>query len=189
MRLPCLVSLAATVLAVGTASAEDFPNPEFASWSKFKKGTSITIKTTTVAAGMTSEITTTTTLVEVGADKLVLTESSVTKAAGMEFKTDPEKRDVPKTVKLPDGVKKPDPKAKVEKPAGTFEDGTETLKVAGTEVKTKWYKSKVEIAGNKTESKIWMSDDVPGGTVKMEATTTGMVAATIKTELVEFKKP
>lgn len=190
MRRTCLASVAVLALAVTTASAEEIDNPEFASWSKFKKGTSVTLKMSSTAAGMTFETVTTSTLVEVGADKVVLESMGVTKVNGMEIKTPAAKRDLPKTIKLPDNVKKPDPKdAKVEKPMGTFEEGTETLKIGGTEIKTKWFKAKAEIAGSKTESKTWMSDEVPGQLVKMEATTTGAVVSTTKMELIEFKKP
>jgi hypothetical protein len=188
MRPTCLASVAVLALAVTTASAEDFPNPEFASWSKFKKGTSVTLKTTATAGGVASEVLMTTTLLETGADKLVVETATVTKVNNMEFKASA-KRDVMKTIKLPDGVKKDAKDAKVEKPMGTFEEGTETLKIGGTEIKTKWYKSKAEIAGNKTESKTWMSDDVPGGLVKLESTTTGTVASSMKMELTELKKP
>ena len=190
MRHASLALLALLALAVGTASAEDVENPEFASWSKFKKGTTVTLKMMTTAANVTSEVLMTTTLVETGADKVVVETSTVTKFNGMEFKAPAAKRDVAKTIKLPDGVKKPDPKdPKVEKPTGTFEEGTETLKIGGTEIKTKWFKAKAEVAGNKTESKTWMSDDVPGSLVKMEATTTGAAPSTIRMELIEFKKP
>ena len=186
MRRVTFALFALLALAVGTASAEDAENPEFASWSKFKKGTTATLKMTTTAANNTSEILMTTTLVEVGADKLVVETSTVTKFNGMEFKA-AAKRDVTKTIKLPDGVKKDD--AKGGKVPGTYEEGTETLKIGGTEIKTKWYKAKAEVAGNKTESKTWMSDEVPGSLVKMETTTTGPAAGTLKMELIEFKKP
>jgi hypothetical protein len=188
MRLACLASVAVLVLSAGVSRAEDtVDNPEFTTWSKFKKGTSITLKTTSAFNNMTTEITSTTTLVEVGADKLVVETSSVTKFNNMEIKAPPAKRDVMKTITLPKGVKKEDLTAK--KPPGTFEEGTETVKVGGTEVKTKWFKFKAEMDGTKTEAKMWTSDDVPGSMVKMESTTTGKVATTLKMELVEFKKP
>jgi len=57
------------------------------------------------------------------------------------------------------------------------------------EYKTKWFEYTNEAAGNKTEAKMWTSDDVPGMMVKMESKTTGTVAATVKMEVVEVKKP
>lgn len=179
-------SLAVLALAVSVARAEDIANPEFGSWAKHKKGTSITMKTVTSTGGMNIEILTTTTLLEVGADKITVETATVTKLNGMEFKAPGVKREIGKTVNVPKGAAKLDPAGK---PPGTVEDGTETVKVGGTEIKAKWFKAKLDVAGTKTESKTWMSDDVPGLMVKMEATTTGAAASTIKMELIEFKKP
>ncbi|MBN9118350.1 MAG: hypothetical protein J0I06_04175 [Planctomycetes bacterium] len=187
MRLFRFVAVVALVLAAGAASAEEIPNPEFVSWSKFKKGTSVTLKTTATVSGITSETLSTTTLVEVGPGQVVIETKAVSKVNGMSFDSPPQKREVAKTLKLPDGGKKPD--AKGGQPPGTYEEGTETLKVGGTEIKTKWYKTRSEGDGFKTDSKVWMSDDAPGVMVKMEAITTGADASTIKMELVEFKKP
>lgn len=188
MRLACLASVTALMLSAGLASAQEkIDNPEFTSWSKFKKGTSTTLKMTASSGDTKTESTITTTLLEVGEDKLVVETTSVSKFNGMEFKGPAMKRDVTKTIELPKGVKKEDFKG--EKPPGTYEEGTETVKVGGTEVKTKWYKFKAEVEGNKTESKMWTSEEVPGMMVKMEATTTGKISNTVKMELTEFKKP
>jgi hypothetical protein len=185
-----LAALALIVLVPGAAHAQEkIANPEFAQWSKFKKGTSVTLKTVSEAAGMKSEMTMTMTLVEVGADKVVVASSSVVKAAGMEFKSPPMNRDVPKLFELPKGVKKEELEGQATKVEGKYEEGTETLKVAGVEVKTKWFKYKHEAEGIKSEGRMWMSEDVPGWLVKSEASTSGAVASTMKTELVEFKKP
>src|SRR5262245_4411192 len=102
------VALASVVIALAAGPApgqETVDNPEFASWSKFKPGTSVTFKSSTTANGMASEVTMTITLVEVGADKVVLETSGVTKAMGMEFKLPASKRDSTKTISLPKDVK------------------------------------------------------------------------------------
>lgn len=188
MRLNPIPALGFLALVPAIAPADEtIANPEFASWSKFKKGTSVTLKMTTMAAGMNSETTVTTTLIEAGADKLVIETTSVANVAGMTIKSPPFKRDVQKTVMVPKGLKKEELQGG--KPPGTVEEGTETVKIAGTEVKAKWYKSKTDAGGTKTESKIWMSEDVPGMMVKMEASTAGAFASTTKMELVEIKKP
>jgi hypothetical protein len=187
----CSTRLAALVLIAlvpGAATAQEkIANPEFAHWSKFKKGTTVTLKTVTEAAGVKGEMTMTLTLVEVGADKIVVASSGVAKANGMEFKSPPTNRDIPRIVELPKGVKKEPLEAQT--PEGKYEEGTETLKVAGVEVKTKWYKYKYESEGIKAEGKMWTSEEVPGWIVKSEARTGGESPATMKTELVEFKKP
>ena len=123
------------VVPAVAAAQEKIDNPEFASWSKFKKGTGVTLKSTTEFNKTSNETLITFTLVEVGADKLVIETTSVAKFNGMEIKVPPMKRDVTKTIELPKGAKKEDFAAG--KPAGTTEEGTETLKVGGVEVKTK----------------------------------------------------
>jgi len=189
MRFMNVLAIIVTfVISSGSAFAQEtLDNPEFANWSKFKVGSSITVRTTTTMAGMTSEIVMTTKLVEIGADKHVVETSTHSKIGGMEFKDAGAYRDVPKTIVLRKGTPKPDPKAA--KPEGTYEEGAETLKIGGVDVKTKWYKYKSDSGGLKIEAKTWMSDDVPGSLVKMEATTSGVAAGTTKVELIEFKKP
>ena len=73
-------------LSLFSPAQEKIDNPEFASWSKFKKGTSVTLKTSTDAGGMKTESTVTTTLVESGADNHVVETTVVSKFNGMEFK-------------------------------------------------------------------------------------------------------
>ena len=189
MRPSRLCAVAAVVaLSAGPAVAQDtVPNPEFANWSKFKKGTSVTLKSTSEVMGMTSEVLITNTLLEAGADKLVIETASVAKVNNMEFKSPPVKRDVPKAVPVPKGLKKED--AAAGKPPGTVEEGTETLKVGGVEVKAKWYKYTADVEKIKTEGKTWTSDDVPGMLVKSEITTSGTIATKTRMEVVEIKKP
>jgi hypothetical protein len=189
MRVHRTAAVAALLLLTGglVTAQEMLPNQEFTDWSKFKKGTSVTLKTTSDAGGMKSEVVLTTTVVETGADKLVLETTSTTKVNGMEFKAPAVKRDVPKTVPLPPGIKKEDFTAT--KPPGTYEEGAETVKIAGAVYKSKWYKSKFEMDKTKVESKMWLSEDVPGRLVKGETTVTGPVNVTTKMEVTEIKKP
>jgi hypothetical protein len=186
MRPTRLAAVALMVLAAGSAAAQEtIENQEFKQWSKFKKGASVTMKSTTDLGKMKVEAVITTTLIDVGPDKLVLETSSVSKINGMEIKVPPMKRDVPKTVTVPKVDKKDDPKA--EKPK--TEEGTETLKVAGVEVKTKWSKATADVMGTKTEAQYWFSDDFPGGLVKSVTKIMGANPATITIEVTEFKKP
>jgi hypothetical protein len=181
-------SVALLALVVGAARAQEkVDNPEFAAWSKFKKGTSVTVRTSTTAEGKTTEVTITNTLVEAGPDALTIETVATSKVDGKEIKNPAIKREVPKTFTLPAGAPKPPPPG--QKPEGTVEEGTETLKVGGAEYKTKWYKTKNTIEGTTIEGKVWVSDDVPGGLVKAESTATGKLAFTSKLEVVEVKKP
>jgi hypothetical protein len=182
-----LLPMIALALAAGAVRAETIDNPEYKSWSAHKAGTTVTMKTVSEFDKMTSEITTTNKLVEVGKDKLVLETEVVSKVMGMEFKQPATKRDVPKTIDIPKADPGKAPKAeKPEKPEGTTEEGTETLKIGATEVKTKWFKAKVKTPAGEAESQTWMSDDVPGGLVKV-VSKVGDTKTTI--EVTEFKKP
>lgn len=185
MRLCGVVAAVAVALSAGAATAEDAPNPEFASWAKFKPGTSITLKTASRLGELSREATVTMTLVEVGADKLVTEVAFAGKVYGIEGAAGPVKRDVPKVV-AGAGKKGADPR----RPDGTFEEGTETLTISGNKIKATWYKFKSEAGGAKTEGTVWVSDDAPVSVVKQTITTTsGKFNTTETTELTEFKKP
>src|SRR4051812_18180307 len=79
-------AVALFALAATAAGQDKIDNPEYATWAKFKPGTSLTVKVTNTVAGNSSETVLTNTLVEVGADKLVLEGTATTKVGGMEFK-------------------------------------------------------------------------------------------------------
>ncbi len=177
---------AALVLAAATAPAQDkkkVDNQEYANWSKFKPGTTATLKMTTESTGMKTGSTVISKLIEVKDDKLVLEMDTETELMGKPFKAPAMKRDVTKTVEV--DAKAAD-LAKAGKPEGTFEEGTETLKVGGTEVKTKWYKYKSKLEGlGETSGQMWTSDEVPGMLVKM---TSKADTFSMTMELVEFTK-
>jgi hypothetical protein len=190
MRLTRVAAAIVLVLVARPAFAQEketVPNPEFASWNKHKPGTSVTWRVISETAGMKSEVLMTHTLVEVGTDKAVIEIATTIKANGMEIKAPAQKRDITKTIEVLKGMKKEDPTGA--KPIGTTEEGTETLKVAGMELKTKWYKAAAEADGTKSQTKQWVSDDIPGMMVKNVTTVTGAVNSTVTTELIEFKKP
>jgi hypothetical protein len=186
-RVAIAVVLALIAQPAFAQEKETVPNPEFGSWSKHKPGTSVTIRTISDTAGMKSEVLMTSTLVDVGSGKVVVEMVTTIKANGMEIKAPAQKRDVTKTIEVLKGMKKED--ATAAKPIGTTEEGTETLKVAGMEVKTKWYKASAEADGTKSVTKHWVSDDIPGMMVKNVTTVSGVVNSTITMELIEFKKP
>jgi hypothetical protein len=179
----CFMSLLALMVLANVTRAEPVDNPEFTSWAKFPAGSSVTMKTVTQLKDFKSEVKVTSKLVSVAADKLVIETESITVVNGMEFKGPPMKRDVLKKVDVP---KAADPAVPPVKPEGKTESGTETLKIAGTEVKTKWTKFQTKANGTDVESQTWTSEDVPGMMVKV-VTNSGETKMTM--ELVEIKKP
>jgi hypothetical protein len=182
------LAIGVLLASVGSLPAQEMvENPEYTSWSKFPKGTSLRMKSIRVAGKLTSEVIVTDTLIEIGPDKLVLETTSLEKNKAKDFKSEPAKREVLKTIALPKGLKKEDFAAG--KPPGTTAEGSETLKIADLEIKTVWYKYGAELDKTKIEAKRWVSSQVPGNIVRNEITTTGAFADTLTLEVIEIKKP
>jgi hypothetical protein len=182
------VLIGAFLVCSSQLRAQDlFENPEFSSWSKFKKGTSVSMKSISITEKQTSEVVITSTLMELGPDKLVIQSTSLVKMKDKDFKSEPEKREILRMVPLPKGLTKED--FALGKPPGTTEEGNETIKLGTLELKTKWYKYNADVAGTKIKAKRWVSNEVPGNIVKNEMTTSGDFASTIKLELLEIKQP
>jgi hypothetical protein len=187
MRVASTLALVVFLGGGAAVAQEKIDNPTYASWAKHKVGTTTVLKSTTSGAMFSSESTITTKLVEVTADKVVVEMTVKSKAAGKDFDLPPMKQEYPKTIELPKGAKKET--FATGKPEGTTKEGTETVKVGGQELKTKWYEYEVKANGMDIKAKMWMSDDVPGAMVKMESKVAAQVAGETKMELIEFKKP
>lgn len=168
------------------AQAQMEDNPEFALWSKHKAGTVVFMKTSSSAGGVKSETVMTNKLTEVTDEKLVIETTMKTTVNGMSFDVPASKRDIAKKYdksKLAPGMPAP---TGLNKPEGTTDEGEEKVKIGETEYKTKWYKTKTKVAGNEMESKVWLSEEVPGGMIKLKS----MIAGTETTiEVTEIKKP
>jgi hypothetical protein len=182
-RIVCTAALVVFSGAVALADKKKIDNPEFTLWSKYKPDTMTKLKMTSEFNGMKSGSTVTTTLKEVGADKLVLEMEVISNVNGMEFKAPATKREVTKTIEVDDKIA--EQIGKGAKPEGTVEEGTETVKVGKDDVKTKWYKFKNKTSGMEVEGQTWTSDDVPGSIVKL-VSKGDKFSSTM--ELVEFVK-
>ena len=182
MRPVRLSLVALLVLAAGPAAAEEIENPEFTNWSKFKKGTSVTRKSTVTIRGTPTEQTLTETLVEVAADKVAVATEVVVKVQGQVLKPNALRTEIPKTIKLAKGQKKEDVLAG--RPEGTVEEGTEKLKVGGVETKARWFRFKTD----KSEGTVWIAD-VPGRLAKMVKVEGGEVPVTSILDVIEITKP
>ncbi len=154
-------------------------NPTYKHWAQFKPGAYATMKATTTAMGIKSEMTMTTTLKKVTAEKVVIEITAVTKSMGQEMKLPPQAQDIPAKIE--------EVKAKeLQNPKGKVKEGTETLTVCGKKIETKW----VEIKATEKEltiiSKIWTSDEVPGQVVKMSSKTEGQIKSTTDSQVSKF---
>ena len=149
-------------------------------WGSFKVGSYETMKATTtteVAGNKTNMVTETKmTLMNLTADK-----ATVETAITMMGNTTKNTMDIPlvaaQTTPPPTGTA----------PGGNVKSGTETLTVAGKSLSCKWTETESEAGGNKTVSKVWMSEEVPGFVVKMVMSTKGTMSSDTVSELTDFK--
>jgi hypothetical protein len=151
-------------------------------WAKFKVGSFVKTKSTSVTetAGKkfdsTSEIKQT--LVDLTSDKAVV--EIETTVMGNTTKS---KIDIP--INAAGGAQKSDT-APATAAAANPKQGAEDLTVAGKTLHCKWVETETEQGGNKVTAKAWTSEDVPGFMVKSVSKTTGSVNTEVTSELVDF---
>jgi hypothetical protein len=146
-------------------------------WASFGVGSWAHLKTTSVvnAGGqkIPSVIETKMTLVAKTADKVTI-ENEVIMGGRSISKT---KMDLPLKGAAAATAAKP--------PAGAqFKTGSETITVAGRALKCITSEGVMDAGGTKTQSKTWISDQVPGGLVKSQSSN---AASETKMEMVDFK--
>jgi hypothetical protein len=184
-----VVSLA--FLGTATVSAQDKPDtkpetkkvesPDFKNWNKFKTGTYVTVISTTEAEGKKTEQKMWYTLKTIGDDSLSV-ENEIAQAENVKFKTPPTTREFTKMV---EATAKTEESVKTGKPNGVTDEGTETLKVGGTEYKCTWYKFRINTTAGPINGQLWLCEDVPGRMVKMKSESR---AATTVAEVTEIVK-
>ena len=167
-----VVALVLSTVAVADAQVD---NPEYKSWSGFKAGAWVKFKMVTEASGTKTEMEQTVKLVDLTPTKAVV-ETGMVMAGN---KLPAQKRDIPAKI-TPESAKLP----KTSKPA----EGDEDVDVGGKKVKAHWVESTTEAGGNKTVAKVWQAKAVPGGTIKMEARTTGAVTSKTSMVATEWKE-
>jgi len=146
----------AAIHSTAVAARERIENPLYKSWSRFKVGTTITRNELTEQAGKKSESTVRYKLLELTEDHMVLESVAATvQNNGEVIEYPPEKLTNPRMIASPPG-----------RSAGPIEEGEETVKVAGRDYKAKWRLVKGRVEGGETFTRIWISDEVPGGMVK-----------------------
>lgn len=142
-------------------------------WGSFKPGSYATLKTVSVMeiAGnkSRSETEMKQTLLEVTDDEAVVEMEMAIAGTIQKTKT-----------KIP--LKGPDHKAA---DAPKPKTGSEEIKVGGKSYACTWTEIESEAGGNKTVTRLWQSEDVPGFTVKSVSKTAGSMSMEATTELVE----
>jgi hypothetical protein len=157
-------------------TGETMENPQYTSWARFPVGTRVTQKTATRTGPNQTVTTSTYTLVEKSDTTVVVEMKAFTKRYdGIEIDNPPERLRSLRTVARPHGLS----------PPNSADSGEETITAVGKEYKTKWQKNRGRLEGERVESQVWSSAEMPGGFVKsisvinLETTTIEIVDVTI----------
>ena len=164
-----------------TAPAEPLvDNPHYLAWSKFKPGTQVDLDLNLGVAGQAMTSNVTMTLSEISPEKAVVESVAKMNVPGLPGGGQQEKQSKTYLAKVP--------KSEADRafmPAGAVgeskETGTETISAAGKSYECKVREFTGKIQGQDAKGKMWRSEDVPGGLVKMEAS--GNTNMTITMEL------
>lgn len=160
------------VPAATPTPTETIPNPQYASWAKFKPGTRVVVRSTTSTDGHEGKTTTTTTstLVEVTpADVAVETQTKSRRYDGHEEDNPPSVHRLPKELAVPVGA--------AEKKSA--DAGEETVTVGGKEYRAAWHKGKDRNEAGEVSVQTWTSDAVPGRFLKSVARTPAVGKSTV----------
>lgn len=177
------VALLCSLCLAGTSLAQEelVDNPQYMSWSQHKPDTTVSMKMVTNMAGQTMNMDIVQTLKEVTPEKAVVEVKTTMDMMG-------QKQDMP--------AQSVDIKAKVTKaeadkanlPAGADGESkdlaNETVTVAGKDYDCKVTEFAGEQNGMKTKGRVWRSELVPGGVVKVDMTMEGAQSGDMKMELV-----
>jgi hypothetical protein len=157
MRVQRLVLVVAAMISIaGLVRAEQIANPTFENWKKFGEGSSATITSVIDANGQKMNSETTNKLAKKGDDAITVEVSGTMEAFG-------QKQTIPtRSQTIAPKVEKADAPQQVG-------EATEKVEAAGKTFDCKVYEVTKQLPnGQSVKSKIWVSDDVPGGVVKME---------------------
>jgi hypothetical protein len=161
----CLTLLAAPAAGADEKKPADTPaeNPRFTHWAKFKTGSSITMTGEVDAGGQKVQTQVKTTLVEVAKDAVTV-ETVISMNLGGQEHAQPARKEVIKAATAGETMKLV---------------AEEEVTVAGKALKCKVYE--FQKPGQKETTKVWVSDVVPSGAVKMSMNTPqGKVTFTAK---------
>jgi hypothetical protein len=168
-------------MLASAAFAEQVDNPQYQSWSKFKPGTTVTMKSDSVMKVQGNEMknasTITTKLLDISPTEATVETTML--ANGQESKLPPQK--------IPAKTEKAAVPA--DAPKADMKEGTDKVEIAGKTYNAKTVETTSDANGMKTTSKTWMSDEVPGGMLKMESNSTGSMESKTTMTLVEVKTP
>ena len=159
-----MIKIAGVLLLAGLFCQEK-ANPQFEYWSSCKTGSWVRNRMNMEAQGQKFEIDSTTTLVEVAADKVVI-----------------------ETVSKNSQSRKTEIRATEPQKGKTIIEKDEEITVAGKTLQCRYYEMESEGADKKKVIvKAWMSKEIPGGIAKSEVTSESL-SSPIRTTVLGWEK-
>jgi hypothetical protein len=163
------------------ARGEQVVNPIFKSWEKVKVGSSTTLSMSTLVEGRSTKMEVKGTLIEITADGAVVENAVTVYLGGAPMQAPTQRTTIKKMVERDSKDPGQLDAAKLEKatdekvtvPAGTFD--AKVIVING------------EKDGVTMDGKVWFSEQVPGGTIKMDIRTQGK-HADVTAELTAMEK-
>ena len=179
-----LVLVAALGLSSVAASAVEDANPTYASWAKFKAGTSVKAVTETEVMGQKSKTEVTTTLVDVAKDKVTVEVKMAIEVAGQKMEQPGNKLEI--AAAGGGGVAATPSAGSAGVPGADVKQGDEDVTIAGKTYKCHVVDATAKYGANATHSRTYTSADVPGYVVKMDVSTDGQMKSHTVTQVVEI---
>jgi hypothetical protein len=160
---------------------QEIVNPDYARWAPFNVDDSVTHRIVIRSDETETEKWLTTTITAITEEKITVSVGAVITVDEKTMTMPAQPRDIPATITKPEP-----PKADAPKPVVTT--GSEDVTVGEETFACTWTQTVVEQMGATTTAKVWTSDKVPGGQVKMTATVEGPDGrATTTMALVDYK--
>jgi hypothetical protein len=175
--------------ALAVFAEEKVDNPEYKHWAQFKVGSFSQLKMLSTMMGTKTETLTTTTLMELTAEKAVVEMKMVNEVMGQKSEIPATKRDIPAKIEKKD---LPDLDLKKGKlPDGTevleVKKGKEDIKIGDKKIATEWVETKMKKDDSTITSKAWTSEEIPGRIVKTSTKMEGPMPTESEGVLGKFK--
>jgi hypothetical protein len=175
------IALCVLLAASSFAAAEMIDNPQYQGWAKRNPGSSAMLKGKTVAMGHTMDMEMTQKLIEVTPEEVVIEASTVMTMLGNKLPAQTMKQNIPAKVEKDPSAEDPT------QPKVEWKEGEEKVEVMGKSFTCKVYESSMKQGNSTMVAKVWSTEEVPGGMVKMQATVDGDMKSETTMELVSYE--
>ncbi|MFM7920432.1 MAG: hypothetical protein ACKPJJ_09405 [Planctomycetaceae bacterium] len=180
--LTALCLLVRCVVPLSADEATSVENPVYARWKNHPVGTEVRYRQHTQAQGVDERRLMVYRLTEKTADQLTV-EIRTRQEGAAESDETVQMQTAKRLFRLPPGVTA----KQFGKPAGRKAEGQEELEILGRRLQASWTLSEVRVEAGVTETKTWVSDQIPGGLVRSISTTPAVRSKTTM-ELLELRE-